>query len=956
MAEPTAARRPRIASFIRRFAPLIIIGWFGMTFLLAATVPPLEVVERERSVSLSPADAPSVRAAQEMGAAFQESTGGGVAILVLEGQDQLGADTHRYYDDLVRKLREKPEYVQHVHDFWGDPLTAGAAESSDGKAVFVQLDLVGEIGQAQSIESVTAVKDIVNSSPPPPGVQAYLTGPAAIVSDIGESGNRTVILITLVTVGVIFVMLLLLYRSILVVIILLFTVFIELQVARGVVAWLALQGWVGLTTYVVNLLVSVGIAAGTDYAIFFTGRYQEARQAGESREEAFYTTYRSVAKVVLASGATIAGAIACLSFTRLPFFQPLGIPGAIGILVAVAVALTLVPACIVVGGRWGIFDPKRPVATRRWRRIGTAIVRWPAPILVASTAVALIGLLTLPGYSPSYNDQRYLPPDIPASQGFQAAARHFPESRLTTPDLLMVEADHDMRNPADMLVLNRLSKAVFGVPGVASVQSITRPEGTQLKHASIPFLLSMSSASQKLVMPFQQQRMEDLRKQADEMTTMITLMQRLYTLMGEMVDTTHSMVATTHELQETTEELRDHVADFDDFFRPIRNYFYWEPHCYNIPICWGLRGLFEALDGVDLVTAQMQELIGDLDKLDLLLPQILTQFPAMIANMQSTRTMMLTMYSTMSGIFSQMDESNDNATAMGKAFDAANNDDSFYLPPEIFKNEDFKRIADIFMSPDGKAARLLIAQKGDPATPEGIALVEPIRTAAEEALKGTPLESAKLYVSGTAAGVKDIVDGSRIDLLIAGIAAMCLIFLIMVIVTRSLVAGLVIVGTVALSLGASFGLSVLVWQHLLGLQIHWVVLAMSIIVLLAVGSDYNLLLVSRMKEELSAGINTGLIRAMAGSGKVVTAAGLVFAATMASMIVSDLRTIGQVGTTIALGLLFDTLIVRAFMTPSIAALLGRWFWWPLRVRPRPASSMLRPIGPRPLVRSLLLRD
>ena len=159
-----------------------------------------------------------------------------------------------------------------------------------------------------------------------------------------------------------------------------------------------------------------------------------------------------------------------------------------------------------------------------------------------------------------------------------------------------------------------------------------------------------------------------------------------------------------------------------------------------------------------------------------------------------------------------------------------------------------------------------------------------------------------------------------------------------------------------ISLGASFGLSVLVWQYLLGIQIHWVVLAMSVIVLLAVGSDYNLLLVSRMKEEIGAGINTGIIRAMGGTGKVVTTAGLVFAFTMGSMVVSDLLSIGQVGTTIGMGLLFDTLIVRAFMTPSIAALLGRWFWWPLRVRPRPASSLLRSVGPRPLVRALLLRD
>jgi RND superfamily putative drug exporter len=204
--------------------------------------------------------------------------------------------------------------------------------------------------------------------------------------------------------------------------------------------------------------------------------------------------------------------------------------------------------------------------------------------------------------------------------------------------------------------------------------------------------------------------------------------------------------------------------------------------------------------------------------------------------------------------------------------------------------------------------------------------------------------------------VKDLVDGAKYDLLIAGVAAICLIFIIMLIMTRSFIAALVIVGTVLLSLGASFGMSILVWQYLLGHQIHWTVLSMSVIVLLAVGSDYNLLLVSRMKEELDAGIRTGIVRAMAGTGKVVTNAGLVFAFTMASMAVSDLRSIAQLGTTIGMGLLFDTLVVRAFMTPAVAALLGRWFWWPQHVRTRPASQMLRPLGSRPLVRSLLLKE
>jgi RND superfamily putative drug exporter len=79
---------------------------------------------------------------------------------------------------------------------------------------------------------------------------------------------------------------------------------------------------------------------------------------------------------------------------------------------------------------------------------------------------------------------------------------------------------------------------------------------------------------------------------------------------------------------------------------------------------------------------------------------------------------------------------------------------------------------------------------------------------------------------------------------------------------------------------------------------------------------------------------------MGATGRVVTAAGLVFAFTMMSMIVSNLRVVGQLGTTIGLGLLVDTLIVRSFMTPSIAAALGRWFWWPL-------NTFRTPDGPDP---------
>jgi uncharacterized membrane protein YdfJ with MMPL/SSD domain len=234
-------------------------------------------------------------------------------------------------------------------------------------------------------------------------------------------------------------------------------------------------------------------------------------------------------------------------------------------------------------------------------------------------------------------------------------------------------------------------------------------------------------------------------------------------------------------------------------------------------------------------------------------PKLVALIPPQIATQQTNRDLTMTNYTTTSGIYDQTAAALQNSTQLGAAYDASKTDDSFYLPPEAFSNPEFQRGLKLFLSPDGKAARMIITHDVDPATPEGIAHIEAMRHAAQEAVKGTPLAGSKINIGGTASTYKDISEMAHYYLIIAG-------------------------------------------------------------------------------------INTGIIRSMAGSGSVVTAAGLVFAFTMASFIFSDLLVLGQIGTTIALGLLFDTLIVRSFMTPSIAALLGRWFWWPVRVRQRPVPQ------------------
>nr|WP_281426155.1 MMPL family transporter [Mycobacterium spongiae] len=928
-----SVRRTCIPRTIRRLAVPIILAWVATIAALSVLVPPLEKVGAMRAVSMSPHQAPSMIAMRHIGDVFEEFSFDSSVMIVLEGRRELGDDTHRFYARLVDKLEADAEHVEHVQDFWGDPLTEVGAQSADGRAAYVQVYLVGNLGENSANDSVRAVRDIVASIPAPDGVQAYVAGRAALDTDRLGAGSRSLRKIEGVTFVVITVMLLLVYWSIATAVVVLTFVALSLFAARGVVAFLSYHELFGLSIFATNLLVTLAIAASTDYAIFLVGRYQEARGTGEDSESAFFTMFSGTAGVVLGSGLTIAGATFCLHFTRLPYFQTLAIPLAIGMVVVVFVALTLGCAIVTVASRFSLLEPKRQMRIRGWRKIGAAVVRWPGPILVATTVLSLVGLLALPGYRTNYNDRNYIPADLPANVGYAAADRHFPKAKIN-PEALMVEGDRDLRNPAGFLIIERIAKAVLRVEGIAQVQAITRPQGIPIKHTSIPFQMSMQGTTQVLNMPYMQDRMDDMLVIADEMQEAISIMEVMLDLLGQLTDTTDSMTAKMHKTVTHVGEVRDRIADFDDFFRPLRSYFYWEQHCYDIPLCWSLRSVFESLDGVDTLTEDMQSLLSEIDRLDALMPQMRALLPPLIAIMKTIRRLFLTMRSSMKGLQDQVDAMLVNATAMGQAFDNAMNDDSFYLPPEAFENEELKRGMEMFLSPDGHAVRFIISHENDPMTPQGLSHIDAITTAAREALKSTPLTGARISLAGTGSVYRDISYGNRYDLMIAGLAALGLIFTVMLLMTRAVVAAVVIVGTVVLSLGTSFGLSVLVWQYILGIELHWLVLAMSVIILLAVGADYNLLLVSRLKEEIRAGLKTGMIRAMGGSGSVVTAAGLVFAFTMMSMVVSDLTVIGQVGTTIGLGLLFDMLVVRAFMTPSCATLLGRWFWWPQMDRTR----------------------
>ena len=958
-------KRPRAAKLCRQFALPIVLFWVLLAVVVNVFVPSIEENTKANANALVPRDSPSSQAALVQGHAFDEShyTSGVVVLLETEGR-KLGDQDHQYYNELVRRLRNDKQHVQALLDLWGKPVTKSGQQSADGEAASLTVFPTGDTGDATSSRSIDAIRDIVAKVPKPHGLNTYVTGPAALNTDTLAAADASMFTLTIVSVLVIIIMLLLAYRSVARAFIPLMGVLLILATARGVVSFLVGLHVLGISSFAMNMLVALVLGVATDYGIFFIGRYNEARRAGHDKESAYYESVANTSHVILGSGLAISGSTLCLSLTKLNYFRTLGPPCFVGMVVAVVAALTLGPAMLALGGRIKWLQRTSPTSPM-WRRLGTTIVRWPAALIFIALLVAPLCIMNLATYKVSYNDRDFAPASVESVEGYAASDRHFPKSQLST-DTLYVQSDHDMRNTTDLITLDRIAKTVLRVPGIVMVEGITRPNGRPLEHASLPF--AMGSVGTKIGenLDFLRDRVADIDKLAAHMGQLIDETNQLQQITGRLEDLTNQLAVGTHISREATEQIRaatdqarDNLANVDDFLRPLRSYLYWEKHCFDIPICWALRSLNETVDNVDQVSEQLVTLVKGLVIIDTVTPQMASEMHAMAQHMgnmaeemKAMQSLTLTTQSTLHAMIPQLEVMIHPMIDMAQAFDNAKNDDFFYLSPEGLDTENFKVGADFFMTRDGKGARFIVLHKGEAMSPEGITQTRNASAAAEESIKQTALSNAKLGIAGAAATYRDVEDFSQNDLILMMLATFALVFVIVLVLTRALVGSIIVLVIVILSFAGALGLAALIWETFLGIQLHWLNIPIAFIVLVGVGCDYNLLLLSRYREELDAGVKTGLIRAVAGSLNVAVTAALVLAGTMLALLSSDVKNIGQAGSTIAIGLVFDMFIMRLCLVLPLARLLGPWFWWPQRVRSRPRPDISPVSAPQPAVAPL----
>jgi uncharacterized membrane protein YdfJ with MMPL/SSD domain len=200
----------------------------------------------------------------------------------------------------------------------------------------------------------------------------------------------------------------------------------------------------------------------------------------------------------------------------------------------------------------------------------------------------------------------------------------------------------------------------------------------------------------------------------------------------------------------------------------------------------------------------------------------------------------------------------------------------------------------------------------------------------DDLAKLTKLAGTAVSMAGFTAVNSDLQQLLAADFTRLATAALVVVGVVLIRLLRAVVAPLYLLGTVVLNYFAALGLGVLVFQYGFGHAIAWPVPLLAFILLIAVGADYNMLVISRLREESVGNMRVGVLRTVISTGSVITSAGLIFAASMFGLMIGSLDMMIQAGFVIGCGLLLDTFVVRALTVPAIATLLRERSWWPHR--------------------------
>ena len=950
-----------LGRLVARAPWLVIATWLAAVGVLAMAFPPLTTVVESQTAQALPAK--DMAAADQMATDFGESAQN-ILIVVLTDNKGLQPADEAVYGKLAATLRADTHDVAGVHDIVTTPALRPSMVSTDNKAIYLAVDLKAPAGSPASSQAYHRITDVAKRSIAGSSLTAEVTGQAAIVGDMSIVSAHDMHMIEMATAVLVLTILSVIYRRPITVLVPLITIGISVASAQGAVSALSQLG-LGVSATTVALMTAMIVGAGTDYAVFLISRYHEYIRSGTDSDLAVQKALSSIGKVIAGSAATVALTFLGMVFTRLPAFTTVGPALAVSIVIAFLAAITLLPAILVLAGRRGWVTPRTALTGRLWQKSGTLIVRRPKIHLLISLAVLITLACCAAFLSPTFNDRMQLPQSAQSNVGFATMERHFSTSALL-PQYIYVRSPRDLRTPQALADLEQMAQRVSQLSDIVAVRGVTRPNGQPLDQTKLSF--QAGQVGNNL-----QNASTQVSGNSNDLDALTAGADKLAASLAQVRDQTRSASAPTMELGATLNQVQQQLAvaaQLLDTMRGLTNIgsvsaaatgavdaagsmldtLNASPLCDANPACTAGRAQLQQLaqapnDGT--LTAQIapvvQRLQTTMDRLSsLLVAAANTNVPGQIAHLQEGADALADGSQRLDqGVRALVDQTKKMGVGMNQAaalLQSMNRDASpnsmagMYIPPKVITSDDFKNAAKMFISTDGHSVRFIVESKFDPFSTAAMDQVASILNTARGAQPNTALSDASISVVGTTAMYSAMRSYYNDDVRLIVVVTLLVVFLTLVALLRAIVAPLYLIASVVISFLSAMGVGVIFFQFVLHQAIYWNVPAMAFIVLVAVGADYNLLLITRIREESASGVRSGVIRAVGSTGGVITSAGIIFAASMFGLLFGTLSSMVQTGTIIGVGLLVDTFVVRTITVPALAAMLGNANWWPAKCR------------------------
>ena len=490
-----------------RSAVVTIFVWIGVIVTLALVAPPISEVTTNEQEEFLPVGVESVQALEILRNKYPMDDGI-PAIAVFHSDDgfdefELGG-IHDYIkflgsDDLPGVIFDQ------IPTLDGYSLI-NAFKSSDGSTFAIPFKVTGSPSDpsfSDSIDAAAAQAQLIGGRVQ---VDANLTGPATILRDAVKIFQSIDLRITLVTILVVIVIMFFIYRAPGLVFIPLFILVSALMVARFVAALVVDLTGLPLNDQVTSIMSVLLFGVGTNYVLFIVARYREEITNSSDRFRAMESAMRKVGPSIIGSSMTTVVAMFLLIFSTLGSFKTMGPMLAITVSIMLIVALTVLPAAIVLMSRLA-FWPSRTIASQQnlvtkpiWEKIGRFVVNRPKTVFLVTTAILLIAITPSFRMVPSFNFIDGFPDDVESKSGYALLKKGFAPGDLSPTSVFIHTPDHDVIDHSAFI--EGLANAIEDNPGVNYVKGMTRPYGSyigqQVDEASLKMFNSPDGTTSRL--------------------------------------------------------------------------------------------------------------------------------------------------------------------------------------------------------------------------------------------------------------------------------------------------------------------------------------------------------------------------------------------------------------------------------------------------------------------------